>query len=130
MDPLQLTLRLIHVLAGSFWVGFAIFVAFYLGPALDDLGPESGKVMGALQRRGMSTALPLLALATVASGVWLYWRASGQMFTSYLASSTGMTLGIGGLAAVLAFLLAMTVTRPTMMKVGTPHTRSFLAVKI
>jgi uncharacterized membrane protein len=118
MDPLLLTLRLIHVLAGALWLGFAIFIAFYLGPAMDDGGPEGGKIMVSLQRRGLPTAIPLLALATVLSGMWLFWRISGGQFSDYLRSPTGLTLAIGWLVSILAFAVGMAVTRPAMMKVG------------
>ena len=50
MDPLLIAFRLIHVVAGILWVGFAVFVPFYLSPALAEAGPDSAKVMAALQR--------------------------------------------------------------------------------
>ena len=76
MDPLVIVLRLIHVVAGALWVGMVTFVTYYLQPALQEAGPEGGKVMAALQRRGIMTVMPILAVATLVSGLWLYLRAN------------------------------------------------------
>ena len=51
MELLLLVLRLVHVVGGILWVGFAVFVPFYLAPAIAEVGPDGGKVMAALQRR-------------------------------------------------------------------------------
>lgn len=109
-------LRLIHVVAGTLWVGFAVFVHVYLGPAVGDAGPEGGKVMGALQRRGLMTVLPILALLTVLSGFWVYWLVSGGLEAEYVRSATGLTFGIGGLVALAAYLIGMFLTRPAMLR--------------
>ena len=61
MAVLTALLRLVHIVAGILWVGFAAFLPFYLVPAVAEAGPEAGKIMGALQRRGLMTVLPALA---------------------------------------------------------------------
>ena len=42
MNWLVVLLRLVHVLAGVLWVGFAVFVPAYLGPAIQETGPDGG----------------------------------------------------------------------------------------
>ena len=116
MDILVVVLRLVHIVGGCLWVGFAVFVAFYLAPAVQDAGPDGGKVMGALQRRGILTVLPLLAALTLLSGIWLFWRVSGGQVHAFMASGVGMTLGLGALSAIVAYVLGMTIMRPSMMK--------------
>jgi uncharacterized membrane protein len=118
MDMLMIILRLLHIVAGAVWVGFAVFVAFLLGPAIQDSGPEGGKVMGALMRRGMMTAMPLLAITTILSGLWLYWRVSAGFNAAYMGSPAGAMFGAGGALAILGFVLGMSISRPAMMKVG------------
>ena len=118
MDPLLVVLRLVHVVAGALWVGFALFMSFFLGPALAQVGPEGGKVMAALQRRGIMTVLPLLAILTMIAGLWLYWIRSGGLQPAYVHSASGAVFGMGGLLAIIAFVLGMTVSRPAMMRVG------------
>src|ERR687891_465683 len=50
-------LRLVHVVFGALWVGMVVFTTFFLAPAVQDTGPDGGKVMAALQRRGISPRL-------------------------------------------------------------------------
>ncbi len=118
MDLILLILRLIHILGGTLWVGFGVFVPLVLAPALGELGPEAGKVMAALQRRGLTTLLPLLALATTLSGLWLYWRVGGVAVSEFLMSRRGLALAAGSLLAIVAYALGMAITRPAMMRVN------------
>jgi len=115
MDLIIVVLRWIHVVGGTLWVGSMTFTAFALGPAIDDAGPGAGAIMPALQRRGVMTVLPLLGLATILSGLWLLWMVAGGDLAGFVATPTGMALALGGLAALLAYLIGMLVARPSMM---------------
>ena len=116
MDPLIIVLRLIHVVAGALWVGMVTFVTYFLQPALQEAGPDGGKVMVAIQRRGIMTVMPILAVATLISGLWLYLIAAGGQHAAFGRSGPGMAYALGGLAAIAAFLMGMFVMRPAMMK--------------
>lgn len=113
-----IVLRLIHVVLGALWVGMMVFTAFFLGPAIQDAGPDGGKVMAALQRRGLMTVTPILALGTLLSGIWLYWRVSGGFQSGYVTSPGGLAFGLGGAAALLAYGIGMIVMRPSMLRVA------------
>lgn len=116
MDPLIIVLRLLHVVGGALWVGMVTFATYFLQPALQETGPEGGKVMAALQRRGIMTVMPILAAVTLISGLWLYLRAAAGGHAEFARSGTGMAFGLGGLAAIVAWLVGMFVMRPAMMK--------------
>lgn len=116
MDPLVIVLRLVHVVCGAVWVGMVTFATFFLQPAVQEVGPDGGKVMGAIQRRGLMTVVPLLAVATLVSGLWLYLRAAAGQHAVYARSPMGMAFGLGGLAAIVAFIIGMAVLRPSMLK--------------
>lgn len=116
MDFGLLIARIVHVVGGVLWVGTMYFLAVFLGPALGDVGPEGGKVMGALMRRKWMVFLPIVATLTVLSGFYLYWRASSGFASDYMGSGPGMTYGTGATAAIIAFIIGMTVTRPAMTK--------------
>jgi len=118
MDPLILTLRLVHILSGTLWVGIAAFNPFFLMPALREAGPEGGKVMAVLQRRGLMTLLPLLALFNILSGLGLLWLVSGRS-AHFFTSPAGHTLSTGAALAFIAFVIGMVVTRPAMLRAGT-----------
>jgi uncharacterized membrane protein len=116
VDPLVIILRFIHVVAGAVWVGMVVFTTFFLMPAVQEAGPDGGKVMAGVQRRGLMTLMPVLALATLISGIWLYVRAAAGMHAEFARSPVGMAFGLGGLAAILAWLVGMIWLRPSMMK--------------
>jgi uncharacterized membrane protein len=116
VDPLVIVLRLIHVVAGAIWVGMVVFSTFFMLPAIQEVGPDGGKVMAAVQRRGLMTVLPILALAALISGVWLYIRDAAGMHAEFARSPVGMAYGLGGLAAIVAYALGVAVMRPSMLK--------------
>jgi len=117
--PLNLMLvvaRILHVVLGATWVGFATFAAFFVVPAIQDVGPDGGKVMAALQRRGLLIVLPVIAIVTILSGIWLYWRASVGFQAEYSRSTVGMTYGVGGFLALVAYVIGLAVVRPAMAR--------------
>lgn len=118
MDLLIIVLRLVHVVFGALWVGMAVFTAIFLMPAVQEVGPGGGKVMAALQRRGIMTVMPVLALGTLVTGLWLYWRVSAGLQSAYLTSGPGAAFGLGGLAALAAYAMGMLTMRPAMMRVA------------
>jgi len=118
MDILLILARLLHIGFGAFWVGVAIFNFFFLGPAFQAAGPEGAKVGAALMKRGMMMWLPLAAMITLLSGLYLYWRVSGGFTPEFMGSPQGQALGAGAVAAIAAFVLGLTIVRPAMMKSG------------
>lgn len=116
MDFLLVFMRLLHIVLGVFWVGTMLFNVFFLGPAMEDAGPDGAKVAAGLMQRRFFAILPIAALLTVLSGGWLYWRASLGFEPAYMRSGPGMTYGTGALAAVIAFIIGAAVVRPAMMK--------------
>src|SRR5687768_3660548 len=119
MSSELIVLRIVHVLGGIFWVGSSLFTAFFLVPALGRLGPAgAGPVMGALQQRRLFTILPVVAVLTILSGVRLLQIASGGFSPVYFDSRTGQTFLWSGVAAVIAFLLSLLVSRPAAVRLG------------
>jgi len=116
MDAVIVGVRLIHVVFGAVWVGAVFITTFYLGPAVQEAGPEGGKVMAAMQRRGVMTVMPLMALGNLLSGLWLYWRFSGGFQAAYFQSPMGRAYALGGAAAIVAWALGVTVMRPAMLR--------------
>ncbi len=118
MAWVYLAVRVFHVLLGAFWAGSILFSALILDPAVREAGPEGGKVMGVIQRRGwMSTILTIAAL-TVVSGLYLLWVMSGRFSPGFMGSRPGILLSVGMLAAVLALGIGLTLTRPTAARMG------------
>jgi uncharacterized membrane protein len=115
MNWLMLVLRLIHVGGGALWVGMMAFMTFFLSPALAEAGPqESGKLMAALQKQRIMIIMPVIALLTIGSGLWLMVRVYGGP-GALAASRTGMALNLGAAAAILAFVIGIVFMRPLMI---------------
>lgn len=116
MNTLQVSLRLIHVVGGSFWAGWVVYNALFLFPAVRDAGPDGAKVTAGIMKRRFADITPIVALLTIGSGVWLYSRASAGFNLTYLDSPAGIAYGIGGLLSVLAFLIGWFVMRASMLR--------------
>ena len=119
MSSELLVLRIVHVLGGIFWLGSGLFTSFFLIPALGRLGPAgAGPVMGALQQRRLFTILPIVAVLTILSGIRLLQIASAGFSAAYFDSHTGQTFLWSGVAAVIAFVLSLLVSRPAAVRLG------------
>ena len=112
---LQIVLRFSHVFFGALWVGFMAFQALLLSPALNEAGPDAGKVIAGLMKRKLPVFMPIFALLTLISGYWLYMRLSGGD-AGLMRTPMGMAFGAGGALALLAFILGMAVMRPAMLR--------------
>jgi uncharacterized membrane protein len=113
-----LTLRTIHILGGIFWVGSLLFTTYFLAPAIRSSPALAGQVMAGLQKRRLFTVLPIVALLTIASGLRLLAIDSAGFSGSYFATPTGRAFGAGAVAATVAFLLSVLVSRPGFLRVG------------
>ncbi len=112
----MIALRFAHVFFGALWVGMMAFGTFVVGPAVEEIGPEGGKVMAALQRRHIMLIMPLFALITLLSGFWLFSRLAGGNMSALMATPMGRAFAFGGAAALIAFLIGIVVMRPAMMR--------------
>jgi uncharacterized membrane protein len=113
MDVYVITLRLIHILAGVLWAGWAFVSVAFIEPAMRAAGPEGGKFMQALTgKTKLLQAMLAAPLLVILTGVLMYWRVSGGFSRSLLVSSSGLWLTIGSLAGILAFVLGLMINRP------------------
>lgn len=113
-----LTLRLVHILGGIFWVGSLMYSSFFLVPVVRSSPGVAGQVMAGLQRRRLFLVLPIVALLTIASGTRLLMITSTGFSDAYLSTVPGRTYSAGAVAAIVAFLLSMFVSRPAFVHVG------------
>jgi uncharacterized membrane protein len=113
-----LVLRLLHVLGGMAWVGFATYNTFFLIPAFGEAGPAAAPVFASLQKRRLFIILPALAAVTILSGVRLLMITSNGFDAAFFGTRMGLALAGGGLMALLGFIVGMFITRPAMEKAG------------
>ncbi len=99
---ITMLLRLIHILAGIFWVGVAFLFAGFLLPTARQMGPEGGRFMEYLMvRRRLPIFMGIAALLTVLSGFTMYGLLASSTHGAWAGTPPGIGYGTGGLAAVL-----------------------------
>ena len=110
-------LRLLHIVAGVFWVGTAVFMALFVLPTARAAGPEGGKFVARLGRR-MGPALGVAMLLTVVPGFIMYGRLSAGFNHAWVTSRVGLALGAGAVAAILAIVIGIAINAPAAAKIG------------
>ena len=104
MDERTLTilLRLIHILAGIFWVGSVFLIAGFLIPTMRASGPEGGRfVQTLMERQRLPLYLGVAGALTVLSGAGMYARMVTATHGAWAGTGPGIAFGVGGLAAVI-----------------------------
>lgn len=92
------TIRIIHILGGVIWVGFAIVVGVLVVP---NLQPAGGRDFGQYMAQRGTRVVGIAAAFTVLSGIYLM-----VTLHAHDATATGKTLGLGGLLAILAGIVS------------------------
>ena len=97
-----ITLRLLHIVFGAFWVGTAVFVAAALEPALRLAGPGvRGPILNRLSR-GIGHMLVASAVITLAAGVVLALRLRQDNLDAWFDTGWGVAMLIGFVVSVIA----------------------------
>jgi uncharacterized membrane protein len=96
-------LRIIHIVAGVFWVGGTLIMTYFVGPAVGATGETGQKVVGHLMnnlkfRQRMSAAAGL----TILAGLILYGL-DARAGATWARSSFAVGLGIGAVFAFIGF---------------------------
>ncbi|HEY9015009.1 MAG TPA: hypothetical protein VIM84_08095 [Gemmatimonadales bacterium] len=114
---LTIVLRLVHILAGIFWVGSIFLLVGFLAPAVRASGPEAGRFMQHLMlRRRLSASLGIAMGLTVLSGIAMYARLASATHGAWAGSRPGIVFGFGGLAAILGGIVGGMISGPTARK--------------
>lgn len=111
--------RILHVVGGIAWGGAIFMLVFFLQPTAKAVGPAAGPFMRELlgKRKAVDIVLSIAATTIVAGG-FLYWH-DWQQFRSlgdFLSSAFGLWLTIGSISAIVAFLIGLLATRPTIQR--------------
>lgn len=111
--------RAIHIVSGAFWLGAAVTAAVFLLPSVRAAGPSGGAVMHQVaQVRRFPVVLQWTSIIALLSGAYLYWRMSGGFSWGFMASGTGLVLGLGGLLALIAAVIGSGVSAPAAARMN------------
>ncbi len=110
MDWLMVLLRIVHVVTAVFWVGSNFLLVGFAHPTAKKEGVAGQEWLKRLYiTSNLGRLLGAAALLTIISGLWMYWRISGFR-AAYITSTYGAALAIGGLFAIIAFIVAAAIT--------------------
>ena len=119
MSPEIVTLRLLHIFTGVFWAGGVFYMAFFIFPAVNALGPEGGKFMQQLSRtRNMPTMMSIAGLINILAGIRMMQIMSGNFQAAWFGSHFGLGITIGAVAALAAFIIGVGFNKPRADKMA------------
>ena len=112
-------LRFTHIMAGVFWTGSIVLLAFFLEPVVRAAGPEGGRFMQALMSgRRLAMYLTIAAWLTVLAGIPVYWRISAHLNENWITSDPGLAYTFGVVVAIAEAFLGTFVNARLSMQVG------------
>jgi uncharacterized membrane protein len=130
-QALMMWLRLVHILAGTFWVGSAVTFAGFIYPAVRASGPAGPRVMRELmQHRRLTLGFTISAALTVVSGVAMYAAIGVGGFGPWVRSPMGATLGFGAVAALAAACIGSGIAAPAGRRLQALSARMAMATGV
>jgi uncharacterized membrane protein len=106
-------LRIIHIVAGVFWVGGTLFMTFFVGPAIGATGEAGQKFVGHLMNNlKLSNRMSTAAGLTILAGFILFGL-DARAGEAWLRSSFATGLGIGAGFAILGLIFGIMIGRTT-----------------
>ena len=113
MNSEILVLRLLHIFSGVFWAGGVFYIAFFIFPAVNALGPEGGKFMQQLSRtKKMPTVMSIMGIINVIVGIRMMQIVSGNFQGAWFQSRFGIAITIGAIATLGALIIGLFFNRP------------------
>lgn len=112
-------LRIVHIFAGTLWIGAGVFYLFFIKPSVKAIGAAGPQFMQNLaERRKYPMFMLTISLLTVIAGGLLYWYDAGGFSLTWIQTGPGLGFTIGALAALVAFFVGSLGIGPTSAKMG------------
>ena len=114
MDYLVIILRIIHIVAGVFWVGGVLIMTFFIGPTIGATAEAGQRFVGHLMNNlKFSNRMSIAAGLTILAGFILYWIDSDGFASAWMSSGAGRGFGIGAGFALIGFVFGLLIGRTT-----------------
>lgn len=115
----MIVLNLIHILAGVFWAGAILFLALFVGPAVNAAGPAGSVFMQKLMTETrFSMAIALGGVLTVLTGLALFWLVSNAFSSNWILTGHGVAITLGGLAGIAAAVVGATISKRANLRIS------------
>ncbi|MDL1910373.1 hypothetical protein FBQ81_06715 [Chloroflexi bacterium CFX6] len=115
-------LRIVHIVAGVFWVGGTLMMTFFIAPTIGATAEAGQKFIGHLMGNlKFSQRMSAAAGLTILAGFLLYWNdSSGFSATAWMRSGAGIGFGIGAGFALVGFVFGILIGQTTkaMVQLG------------
>jgi uncharacterized membrane protein len=114
MNYLIIALRIIHILAGIFWVGGTLMMTFFIGPTIGATAEAGQKFVGHLMSKlKFSQRMAAAAGLTILAGGILFWIDSDGFGSAWVSSGAGRGFSIGAGFAIIGFVYGLLIGRTT-----------------
>ena len=102
MSTILIALRIIHILAGVYWVGAALMMNFFIGPSVGATGEAGRQFIGHIMAKTkFSTSMTYAVILTLGAGTFLYSIDSKGFSSAWMASSPGIVFGVGSIFGLI-----------------------------
>jgi hypothetical protein len=116
MDAGILTLRILHIGFGTFWVGTDLFFTFLLMPRLRALGPHIERPVLAAAGKALGPVLMVSSIITFASGLMLVGAMRGWNVSWLFASGWGIAIFAGFVGTAIALFVGFGLVPPVVIR--------------
>jgi uncharacterized membrane protein len=113
MNVLMVVLRLIHVIAGIFWVGTVWYFTLFFLPRVKSFGQEQGRIMQTMSAQPFPTYMTTAAVSVALSGIIMYWYTSARLSAAWIFTVPGIVLTLAALLGIFAVVEGLVISRPT-----------------
>ena len=114
MNYLVIALRIIHIVAGTIWVGGTLIMTFFIGPTIGATAEAGQKFVAHLMNNlKFSNRMSAAAGLTILAGFILYWIDSNGFTSAWMSSGAGRGFGIGAGFALIGFVFGLLIGRTT-----------------
>ena len=119
MDVFYALLLVLHIFGGIFWAGGSAVFVYFVSPAVARTAPESSKFVANLtDKQKLSVWLSAGAGINVLAGLILYWIDSRGLSASWFSAAYGLSLTVGAVTGLAAFVIGIAFTRPRAERAG------------
>ena len=121
MTTLILTLRVIHILAGVFWVGGTLIMTFFIAPAAGSTGEAGQKFLNhVMNNMKFGQNMAVAAILSMLAGLALFWIDSNGFTSAWMSTGAGRNFGIGAGFSIVGFVFGVWIgnTGRALAKLG------------
>lgn len=116
MDGWMIFLRLVHIIAGAYWLGGILLWEFVFQPRLARLGPQTAGPVNRVAAPAIGTSVALTSVLVIATGAAIALRMRWGSLDRFLVDGWGWAIFAGFVASVAALAVGGAGVSPAATK--------------